>query len=138
MDVGFSHTLRNAMPQVKQTWVYSFGPPQEVLGRMTHFGALWVVAPLDHSMWSSFACFSLVSPFCFSLIHFYFYFMILLNLSPFSFALIYLLFTNLFCLLNQQKIAKRKFYQPDLLSLYVLWYAWNNFRAYFFLHPCMC
>ena len=28
---------------------------------------------------------------------------------------------------------KKKFYQSDLLSLYVFWYDWDNFRAYVFL-----
>ena len=34
--------------------------------------------------------------------------------------------------MNQQKIAKRKFYLSDWLSLYILWYEWNNFRVYVF------
>ena len=56
------------------------------------------------------------------------------SLSFFTFML--LLFTNVFCLLNLQKIAKIKPYRFDLLSLYIFWYEGNNFRVYIFsLHP---
>ena len=49
---------------------------------------------------------------------------------------LFLLFTNIFCLLNLQKIAKRKPYRFDLLFLYILWYEWNNFHVYVFYHAC--
>ena len=50
---------------------------------------------------------------------------------------LYLLFTNLFCLMNQQKITKGKF-DTNLIYCLVTYFGMNKpiLRVYVFIHAC--